>query len=179
MIPTDTIKAFDEFLDEYGISFECVVVGGAALGLLGIISRHTKDIDVLEPELPQNILDLSMRFAEKRRSEGEILVENWFNNGPASLKRDLSKGWRDRLQLAFSGKALTIHTLGRLDLLRSKLFALCDRGIDLPDCIALAPTEDEIKDIRPWLEQRDAHPHWPDHVRATLEDLQERLADGI
>ncbi len=115
MIPTDTIEAFDTFLNEHGINFECVVVGGAALGLLGIISRHTK----------------------------------------------------------------TIHTLGRLDLLRSKLFALCDRGIDIPDCVALAPTDDEIKIIRPWLEQRDAHPHWPDHVRATLEDLQERLADGI
>jgi len=179
MIPIDTIEAFDKFLDEQGISFECVVVGGAALGLLGIISRHTKDVDVLDPELPQNIVELSIRFAEKRRSEGEILVENWLNNGPASLKRDLSEGWKDRLQLAFSGTALKIHTLGRLDLLSSKLFALCDRGIDIPDCVALAPTDDEIKEIQPWVEQRDAHPHWPDHVRATLEDLREKLKDGI
>jgi hypothetical protein len=66
-----------------------------------------------------------------------------------------------------------------MDLLRSKLFALCDRGTDLPDCVALAPTPDEIAVILPWLEQQDANPDWPAHVGATLHDLAGRLDHGV
>ena len=39
----------------------------------------------------------------------------------------------------FEGDAIVFHTLGRSDLLRSKVFALCDRGVDLSDCNAMAP----------------------------------------
>jgi hypothetical protein len=49
----------------------------------------------------------------------------------------------------------------------AKLFALCDRGIDIGDCIALAPTAT----VLPWLELQDANPDWPAHVRVTLTDL--------
>jgi hypothetical protein len=56
------------------------------------------------------------------------------------------------LQTVFSGAAITLRCLGREDLLRSKLSALCDRGIDLGDCVALAPTAGELRTIAPWLE---------------------------
>jgi hypothetical protein len=46
------------------------------------------------------------------------------------------------------GKKLRLQTLGRKDLLRVKLFALCDRGIDLGDFLALAPTEEELALLR-------------------------------
>jgi len=81
--------------------------------------------------------------------------------------------------VAFSGHAIVLHTLGRLDLLRSKLFALCDRGIDLPDCLALAPSAEELAEILPWLEVRDANPDWPAHVRQSLSDLGRRLKHGL
>ncbi len=61
----------------------------------------------------------------------------------------------------------------------SKLFALCDRGIDLQDCVALAPSAAELLEILPWLEKQDANPEWPAHVRVTLDDLQGRLAHGL
>jgi hypothetical protein len=66
-----------------------------------------------------------------------------------------------------------------MDLLRSKLFALCDRGFDLGDCLALAPTAGELGAILPWLEQQDGNPDWPAHVRATLADLGGKLGHGV
>jgi hypothetical protein len=44
------LERFDLFLEELGVGFEAIVVGGAALNLLGVISRTTKDCDVLDPK---------------------------------------------------------------------------------------------------------------------------------
>jgi hypothetical protein len=55
MRPIDTIEAFDLFLRDRGLRFDAVVIGGAALSLLGVVSRPTKDIDILVPEIPQEI----------------------------------------------------------------------------------------------------------------------------
>lgn len=182
MIPmeiTRTIVLFDQFLAERGLSFEAVVVGGAALGLLGIIARQTRDCDVLYPLLPPEIREAARAFAGRQREQGEALDDDWFNNGPASLADSLPEGWSTRLQLAYQGRGIILRCLGRTELLISKLFALCDRGIDLRDCVALAPTAEELRSIRPWLEQQDANPEWPAHVRATLDDLGRRLNHGV
>lgn len=95
------------------------------------------------------------------------------------LANVLPEGWRLRVRPAFAGEALTLTTLGRADLLKTKLFALCDRGTDLADCIALAPTMQELEEAEPWLARQDMNPLWPDHVRSTLADLGERLGHGV
>ncbi|MEL6761601.1 MAG: hypothetical protein AAFP04_14535 [Myxococcota bacterium] len=95
------------------------------------------------------------------------------------LDPELPDGWRRWLQVAFTGTSLTLATLGRADLLKTKLFALCDRGTDLANCIAMAPTTAELADAEPWLAEQDAKPMWPDHVRATLDDLRGRLGHGV
>lgn len=158
---------------------DAVVIGGAALNLLGVITRATKDCDILDPPLPPAIVDAARSFAAEVRRRGEELQDDWLNNGPASLASVLPPGWRDRLQPTFSGAAIQLRCLGRDDLLRSKLFALCDRGFDLGDCVALAPAAEELRAISPWLEQQDGHPGWPAHVRATLADLGRRLGHGV
>ena len=73
----------------------------------------------------------------------------------------------------------TMFFRSREDLLRSKLFALCDRGIDLADCIALAPTIGELAALRPWLDRQDGNPDWPAHVGEVLDDLRKRLSHGV
>lgn len=78
----------------------------------------------------------------------------------------------------FEGEAITLRCLGRPDLLKSKLFALCDRAIDLADCLALKPTAEELADALPWALGQDTNPGWPDHVRETFEDLGRRLGHG-
>ncbi len=60
--------------------------------------------------------------------------------------------------VVIGGAALELRCLGREDLLRSKRFALCDRGIDL---------------------HQDANPDWLAHVRATIGDVARRLGHGL
>ena len=42
MLPRPTIEAFDRHLLELGLRFEGVVIGGSALGLMGIVQRPTR-----------------------------------------------------------------------------------------------------------------------------------------
>jgi hypothetical protein len=179
MNPRETLEAFDRYLAMRAFRFEAVVIGGAALNLLGVISRATKDCDILDPPVPAVIADAARKFALEVRARGLHLQDDWLNNGPASLISVLPLGWRDHLQTVFSGTALVLRCLGRADLLRSKLFALCDRGFDLGDCLALAPASAELRELLPWLESQDANPDWPAHVRATLADLGRRLGHGV
>jgi hypothetical protein len=179
MKPKETIARFDRFLAKRGLCLDAVVIGGVAMALLGVVLRQTRDCDVLDPEIPPEVADAAREFAAAVRKRGEALGDDWLNNGPASLADLLPEGWRNRVQTIFAGSALTLHSLGRTDLLRSKLFALCDRGLDLPDCIALAPTPEELEEILPWLIRQDLNPDWPDHVRTTLADLGGRIGHAV
>ena len=79
-----------------------------------------------------------------RSTCGYPRAEDWLNNGPMQLVDVLPIGWERRTRSVFIGEALKLATLGRRDLLLTKLFALCDRGTDLADCIALAPSFEEL-----------------------------------
>jgi len=127
--------------------------------------------------VPKLTIDAFDKFLQLQ--SGVPLADDWLNNGPEQLGDVLPQGWEARLQTVFKGQSLELHTLGRADLLKSKLFAYCDRGTDEMDCIALAPTDSELNAAREWLVQQDAHPGWPDHVNATLQSLAERLQHGI
>ncbi len=179
MQPRPTIEAFDAHLASRGLRFEAVAIGGSALVLMGVIQRLTRDVDVLVPALPAPIAEAVREFARDQRRAGQDLADDWFNNGPIQLCEVLPAGWRARVERIFEGQALALDTLGRPDLLKSKLFALCDRGTDLPDCVALAPTANELHECLPWLELQDGNELWPEHVRATLAELGGRLGHAV
>jgi hypothetical protein len=179
MEPRRTLTAFDSYLAQLGLRLDAVVIGGTALNLLGIVSRATDDCDILHPELSSEIVAASRAFAAQIRASNQPLSDDWLNNGPASLAKQLPGDWSERLQMVFSGVAIQLSCLSREDLLRSKLFALCDRGIDLADCLALAPTAEELHALRPWIDEQDTNPGWPAHVGATLADLAARLGHGV
>lgn len=179
MIPRLTIQAFDRFLASRQLRWEAVAIGGSALALLGLIDRPTRDLDVLEPPLPEELVLAGRDFALTLRESGEHLADDWLNNGPASLADVLPTGWRSRLQSLFEGESLLLLTLGRQDLIKSKLFALCDRGTDLADCLALRPSREEVEEALPWVAEQDAHHGWPAHVETTLMDLARRLGHGV
>jgi hypothetical protein len=178
MDPRTTLTAFDRYLADRGLSLEAVVVGGAALNLLGVITRQTRDCDILHPALPPEVVAASRAFAAQVTAAGGNLKEDWLNNGPSSLAPLLPADWQLRLQEAFRGQVPVLRSLHRSDLLKSKVFALCDRGIDLADCLALAPTPAELAEAITWLEPQDLNPHWPAHDRSTLGDLARRLGHG-
>lgn len=176
MIPVDArriIPEFDAYLGARRLKLRAVVIGGAALQLMGVIARPTKDCDVLDPTVPAEILRAADDFAKLHTADG--ITAGWFNNGPASFVRNLPQTWTTRLQALYSGTALELLTLGREDLLRSKLFALIDRNIDLPDCVALQPTRDELHSLLPWLSDQDGNEDWPRYVHDVLGQLAQEL----
>ena len=179
MKPTEIIPMFDAFLTERDLSLEAVLIGGAALALQGVIARETRDFDILDPELPEAILEASRAFARAISGSGDILRDDWLNNGPAQLSLLLPEGWRTRLQLAYRGRAMTLWAPGRADFLLTKLFALCDRGLDLNDCLAMEPTQQELDTAAAWIAMQDMNPDWPAHVQETLEDLGRRCGHGL
>lgn len=158
----DVLQAFDEYLIPSGLSFEATIIGGAALIVSGTISRATRDVDCREPTIPNEIKKASREFAKARKEFN--LDQDWLNNGPEALARELLPGWRGRRIKLYQGKALTLWTLDRKDLLCSKLFAYVDRQEDLADCIALKPSRDELIELLPWVQDRDAN----EECRSTL-----------
>jgi hypothetical protein len=179
MLPRPTLEAFDAWLASRSLQLNAIVVGGSALALLGVTQRQTRDVDILHPELPDEITSAAREFAARMRGQGVDLADDWLNNGPMQLAQVLPRGWRLRVRSLFNGAALRLTVLGPADLLKTKLFALCDRGTDLADCIALAPTQAELDEAEPWLVEQDANPMWPNHVRSTLTDLRQRLGHGL
>ena len=179
MLPRRTIEAFDLHLAAVGLRLDAVVIGGSALALLDVITRETRDFDILAPALDPGVADAARAFAAAQRSLGVPLMDEWLNNGPMQLGDVLPADWRSRVRVAYEGVAVRLDTLGRADLLCTKLFALCDRGTDLTDCLALAPTAAEVTEALPWVAYQDANPDWPNHVAATLADLQRRLGHDV
>ena len=171
----ENIIEFDAYLAERGIEFTGIVVGGAALVMNGTITRSTEDVDIIAPELPDDV----RAYAAEKSSDDAPIRKDWLNNGPSSLVDVLPDGWRDDLRPLYEGQAITFLQLGRMDTLRTKLFAYCDRQRDMDDCIALEPTEREIRIIKPWLEEQDANPQWPEHVRRSLHALQRELDNSM
>ncbi len=137
--PSQTLKEFDAFLASEGVGFEAVVIGGAALHVLGVVTRTTEDVDVLVPRVPAEIADAAARFAALPHTQP--VNGGWFNSKSydfAAVPGCLPTGWRQRVVPLMHGVALKLDTLARLDLLCTKLVALVDREEDLGDCIARA-----------------------------------------
>lgn len=176
MRPAQITALFDQYLEAKKLTFEAIIIGGSALNILNIISRETVDIDCLDPKIPEAIIAASHQF---RQSHPELsLIEKWLNNGPETLVRDLPEGWRTRVVLLYTGKSIRFFTLGRSDLLKSKLFAYCDREDDFADCIAMNPSKEELLNSKAWVSERDANPMWPSHVEGQFLRLGRALKHG-
>lgn len=164
------LPKFDSFLGKRKLSFEAVIIGGAAMQLMGLTERVTKDCDILSPTLTNELKEASKEFAK-----GHGLPEDWLNNGPESLIRDLPATWSENLVSIYKGTNLTLTTLSRLDFIRSKLYAFVDRGIDIQDLKKLKPAISEIDEVRAWLKERDGNPDWPEYVEIRLGELIKEL----
>lgn len=177
--PKDILEKFDLYLAEKGLEFSAIVIGGAALSILGVITRQTQDVDVLDPQIPDEIMEASKHFAKQFKIEETSLKENWLNHGPESLKNYLRPDWRKRLAPLFDGKSVQLLTLGRVDLIGTKVLAYCDRGFDLQDCIDLKIAKEEMIEIIDWVKAYDANPGWPNYVDSQIKILAEKLGYGI
>jgi|NGEPerStandDraft_6_1074524.scaffolds.fasta_scaffold241697_1 hypothetical protein len=159
----ELLGALGEQLAARGESYTLAVVGGSALIALGLISRATRDVDVLalvegqelvsaEP-LPPGLLDAARTVA---RDFG--LAEDWLNPGPSSLLQlGLPRGFYHRAERRVYGEGLEVLFASRLDQIHLKLYATVDQGAGkhLSDLQALAPTRQELLDAAAWSETHD------------------------
>lgn len=63
MKPSQIIPLFDEFLSERKLSFDGIVIGGAALEILGVVSRET--YQDLNPDWPKHV-DATLKHLAKK-----------------------------------------------------------------------------------------------------------------
>jgi hypothetical protein len=150
------------------------ICGGAALVVLNVVDRATRDVDVIIPMIDPALKAAAIKVGQKHRLE-----EDWLNDKAAGFVRELSAGWRSRSQLVFQGSALSVFVLGRSDLIATKLLGLCDRDErDLEDLLALKPSWPEIEAWRDWLLSLDGGGLWPERVQKQLAKLQEAVERG-
>lgn len=175
----EVVEAFDRWLAEAGLSLEATVIGGAALVMLGITSRFTNDVDVLQPVLSEEVMRAAQGFSSSMRERGIILPRRWLNNGPRALMESMPEGWEARQRVLFEGEALRLNTLSEEDLLRTKLLALCDRNEDWADCLALTPSAAQLERACEWLLAQEEEPGWSARVEEVLIMLARRLGHGV
>ena len=65
MKPKEMLIEFDEYLAVRKLQFEAIVIGGAALAILGVVSRETQDCDVLDPNIPLDIEKAAHEFSHE------------------------------------------------------------------------------------------------------------------
>ena len=164
-----TFKLLDQKLQKLSIEREIYICGGAALILLKVSSRATMDVDVLTPRIDRTLANIAIEISHELG-----LSEQWLNNGPEDLRTHLDKDWEGRCSIVFKGSALTVHALHRLDLIKTKLWAACDRHEDIPDLLSLNPTDAELLEAKHWVLKCHTSEIWPKLVKACLQDLKQR-----
>ena len=86
----ELICAFDEFLKSKKLTFEGVAIGGGALIILEVISRVTRDIDVLSTEIQEKLVQQWSYFTTKR--SGQSLATSSTRNFPREISDSLYAG---------------------------------------------------------------------------------------
>lgn len=142
-----------------------VVCGGSALIALGLVSRTTKDVDVLAlmdeqgrllpaQPLPEAVVRAAAEIASQLDLERE-----WLNGGPTELlKCGLPEGFQVRLTQRIYGRRLTVWYISRLDQIHFKLFAAADAGPGrhVSDLLALKPSKAELLSAARWALTQDS-----------------------
>lgn len=175
------LNALAGFLEADGAAPESlVVIGGSALITLGIVSRTTKDVDIMAGVDPvRGLVDprpmsKALSDAAERVARELQLDPHWLNTGPADqVLTGLPEGFLSRLTRHDYGPCLTIFFPDRFDLIHLKLFAITDQGPGrhVSDLRALQPTSEELLSAARWVLTQDAGEIFPQIVRQTLTAL--------
>jgi hypothetical protein len=144
-----------------GVQWKLVVCGGTALNALRLVSRTTKDIDVIGKLSGNHITyaNFNTLFLEQIALCASTfdLPQNWLNTGPESyIKSGFPRGLIKRLTWKSYGESLHIGYIARIDQVFFKLYACVDRGgYHVDDLLALSPTESELIRAGTWCCEQD------------------------
>jgi hypothetical protein len=167
------LQRVGELLDADGHAYAIVILGGAALNLLGIVQRPTTDVDILafaNPKTPQPTalrrppepMPEALLRAARIVARDMTLDEEWLNTGPAlQWRAGLPPGLARRVHWRRYA-ALWVGITNRYDLIFFKLFAAADStgpvSVHYRDLLALAPAREELEAAAAWVETQDASP---------------------
>ncbi|KQC13230.1 MAG: hypothetical protein APR63_09190 [Desulfuromonas sp. SDB] len=145
---------------------EIVVCGGSALIYTGLITRTTKDVDIVALmkkgilSSPDPLPDVLIKsFQEVAEDLG--LDDNWINNavsrGEGGLfQLGLPDYFQQRLISRDYGEKLKVHFISRIDQIYFKLYASVDRGgYHINDLLKLEPNDDELLAASRWVITHD------------------------
>jgi hypothetical protein len=186
------LRLVGELLQARGERLHVVVIGGAAVNLLGFVSRATTDVDILAFARPD--ASGSLRLVPPDEPLPKILIDasrvvaidlnldpNWLNAGPASQwQTGLPPGLETRVHWTEHG-GLVVGLVGRYDLIFFKLYAAVDdtgpESVHFQDLIALRPTDEELADASAWVRGQDPSPAIADALTTVIDhasDLRDR-----
>ena len=154
-----------------------VIIGGAALNLLGVVSRTTRDVDVVAMTsspgqalvAPANPLPAPLVKAVETVARDLGLAPNWLNRGPASQwEIGLPPGFADRLHWRSFGP-LHVGIADRFDLIHFKLEAAADQpsaeaNRHLEDLLALRPSDSDLDAAVAWVKEKNVGPGYHEVV---------------
>lgn len=159
----EALSTLGDVLSDRGLRYHVAVVGGAGLLLSIDVARPTQDVDVVavgaddqdlreQYELPPALTEAALDVA---RSLG--LRKDWLNASAAAiLLGELPDGYKERLNSRLFG-GLVVSVLGRLDLMRLKVYAAADEGPGsrhVQDLLLMRPTAEEAGDALNWTRSR-------------------------
>ena len=171
----------DGFLRDMGADpAHLVVCGGSSLIVLNLVSRTTRDVDVMalwgeggellcSKPLPPAVAQAGERVAEVLNLDGY-----WLNAGPADqIKTGFPDGMASRLHPVKYGSHLTVSFIDRFDLIHFKVCAATDNGPGrhADDLLALKPTTEEMIAAAKWAVTQDVS----EGFRFVLKDMLRRL----
>jgi Nucleotidyltransferase of unknown function (DUF6036) len=152
------LQAIADQLAASGERYTFAVVGGSALLALGLVSRATRDVDVVAIVEDQRLvsaqpLPTALLNAAHTVARDFGLSEDWLNPGPTSLlDLGLPQGFYERAQQRAYGPGLEVLFASRIDQIHLKLYATVDQGASkhLEDLKALRPTSQELLEAARW-----------------------------
>jgi len=168
------LQRVGELLAAAGEQHAIVIIGGAALNLLGVVTRTTRDVDILAVarrrgarrwrlERPPTPMPERLAAAIRTVAGDMGLADNWLNTGPAlQWKQGLPRGLGTRVTWRRYA-ALRVGLVGRADLIRLKLYAAADdhpRGRHARDLVLLDPSDIELRAAARWVKTQDAGPQF-------------------
>jgi hypothetical protein len=190
----NALQKLGELLALESQKYAIVVLGGAALNLLGIVERVTTDVDILAfahsvggktmgllepPEpLPEPLVRAARTVARDLGLESE-----WLNTGPALQWRSgLPPGIEQRIRWRRYA-ALQVGLVDRFDLIFFKLYAAADSegpgSVHYQDLLALKPNAEELDAAASWVKTQDASTHFHRVLQAVVNHVQADLGlDG-
>jgi len=189
----EALQKVGELLALEKAAYAIVVAGGAALNLLGLIERVTRDVDILafaqlvggEPTelveaprlLPEPLFRVARTVARDLGLQDEWLNTNLAPQWDLGLPPDLLQRVRWRRYAA-----LQVGLVDRQDLIFLKLFAAADwerqgsvRSVHYQDLVALKPSADELEAATAWVSTQEASPEFPAILEKVVSDVRNDL----